>query len=459
MNLVKRAMWVAPVVALVSVWSADADACGGCFVPPDESTQVTGHRMLLSVSMEQTTLYDQIEYEGDPASFAWVLPIKGVADIGVSSDLIFNQLGFDTSVSVVPPPLDCPSSTCWDEDDSFGSTGAGGAGAPTADGGVEVIAQEVVGPFETVQLASSDPAALNEWLIGHGYNIPEEIAPIIASYVNAEFNFLAMKLVPGQGTAAMRPVRVTTAGASPALPLRMVAAGTGAVTPITLWVMGEGRYEPANFPSFTIAEDAVVWDWDSSSSNYVDLRDQAYAASSGHAWLVEAATPYSPDSFRGQILNVVDFVGPEGSGYGDGDWEQAYAEATEDLDVLFAGLTSQNVFVTRLRAELSRDALGSDLVVEAADSQESVSRVLQVTETVGTKPACPPPVDCNGSSGDTGSSGGFGSYAGPGSRGDTSSDDKGCAVSAPGTHGGAAGGLAMLMGLGLYVARRRRAAT
>ena len=31
-----------------------------------------------------------------------------------------------------------------------------------------------------------------------------------------------------------------------------LAAGTGAKTPITLWMIGEGRYEPANFPSFTI---------------------------------------------------------------------------------------------------------------------------------------------------------------------------------------------------------------
>ena len=41
----------------------------------------------------------------------------------------------------------------------------------------------------------------------------------------------------------MRPIRVTTQGASLALPLRMAAVGTGATVGITLWVVSDGRYE------------------------------------------------------------------------------------------------------------------------------------------------------------------------------------------------------------------------
>ena len=53
------------------------------------------------------------------------------------------------------------------------------------------------------------------------------ILPVIDAYVAEGFNFLALKLVPGQGVDSMRPVRVTTPGAAATLPLRMVAAGTG----------------------------------------------------------------------------------------------------------------------------------------------------------------------------------------------------------------------------------------
>ena len=66
----------------------EAHACGGCVVPEDESTQVTGHRMVFAVSKTQTTLYDQIEYAGNPESFAWFLPIKGEVQVGLSSDAV-----------------------------------------------------------------------------------------------------------------------------------------------------------------------------------------------------------------------------------------------------------------------------------------------------------------------------------------------------------------------------------
>jgi hypothetical protein len=46
--------------------TTDAAACGGCFHPENqkETTLVTAHRMALSVSVEQTVLWDQIKYAG-----------------------------------------------------------------------------------------------------------------------------------------------------------------------------------------------------------------------------------------------------------------------------------------------------------------------------------------------------------------------------------------------------------
>ena len=58
-----------------------ASACGGCFVPPEDNTVVTDHRMILSVGQGESTLYDQIRYQGLPAEFAWVLPILSLIHI------------------------------------------------------------------------------------------------------------------------------------------------------------------------------------------------------------------------------------------------------------------------------------------------------------------------------------------------------------------------------------------
>ena len=210
-------------LGLALIPAEDASACGGCFVQQTENTQVSGHRMVLSVSQAETTLWDQITYQGDPSEFAWVLPIRGQVEIGLSSDALFAALEGATQVSVYSPQINCQPSTC--NDGSFGATGSSGSGGGSEGGGVEIIAQEVVGPYETVQLSSSDPAALNQWLTDHGYAVPADVQPVITDYVNEGFGFLALRLVPGQGIDSMKPVRITSPGATPELPLRMVAAG------------------------------------------------------------------------------------------------------------------------------------------------------------------------------------------------------------------------------------------
>lgn len=236
----------AGLAGVVLLAAPPAEACGGCFAPqppPGEPVSiVTDHKMILSISQSQSTLYDQIEYSGDPASFAWVLPIVGTVDVGLSSDTVFSTLSTVTTSSVIAPPTGCPAPTNCAYDEGLGASVSADAGAA---GGVDVLKRETVGPYDTVQLRSTDPNALTAWLTDNGFTIPDATKPVIAAYVTEHFDFLALKLVPGKGVGAMRPVRVTTQGANPVLPLRMVAAGTGATVGITLWVLGEGRYDRA----------------------------------------------------------------------------------------------------------------------------------------------------------------------------------------------------------------------
>lgn len=421
MRLSKTIIAFALGVTAVSVAHIEeAKACGGCFVQQTENTQVTSHRMILSISPEATTLWDQITYSGAPESFAWLLPVKGLADLQLSSDALFEMLDQMTAVQVISPQISCPPPFC-------GSTGAGGVfgGAPNAGndaGGVTVVAQKTVGPYDMKQLSASDPEALWAWFLENGYNVPADIEPVIDDYIAEGFDFLALKLVPGQGVDKMRPVRVTTPGASPTLPLRMVAAGTGAVTPISLWIIGEGRYEPTNFPSFEIEAEQLVWNWDTQSSNYRTLRKQGFDDANGRSWLVEASEPLSAYSLRYSLLSLAEYQ-PQDSGYADENGEGAAKAAEADLDALFSTIPETSVWVSRLYGELSRSALATDLEIGASMSQSIVNRYLQATKTVGTAPTCPPPPDCGGFSG--ASSGG---RAAPGS-------DPGGVSGTPGSNG------------------------
>jgi len=390
MKLLRALVLSLPFLALPVLHAGDADACGGCLINQLESTQVTGHRMILSISNDRTTLWDQITYSGAPESFAWVLPIHGQVEVGLSSDALFGALEQATQINVVSPSLNCLPPDCALAPNA-GGDGAGSSSG-TGGGGVTVIAEEVVGPYATVQLKSDNPNALSEWLVANGYNIPPDIAPVIKSYVDDGFDFLALKLVPGQGVNSMRPVRITSPGAVPVLPLRMVAAGTGAITPITLWMMGEGRYEPTNFPTFRIKTSDLVWNWDTQSSNYADLKQKNFDASGGKAWLVEAGEPFSRYWIEDSLKWTVQYD-PDNSGYsGDpANGQSALDECNADLDMLFGTIPENNLWLSRIHGELSRAALAADLTVGAAADQGYIERWLQVTNAVGTPPACPPP--------------------------------------------------------------------
>jgi hypothetical protein len=407
---------VTPLLSAALLASNSADACGGCFVPPSTTTVVSGHRMALSLSPKQTVLWDQIQYQGNPEDFSWVLPIKPGARVEQASDEWFETLEASTLTTVQAPPLNCNGGGTFGCGNSgFGSAQAVGAEDSGGDGhdGVTVVHQETVGPYESVTLSSKDAGALTGWLESHGYDIPDDIQPIIAAYVNDGFDFIALRLTPGNGVNLMSPVRVITQGASPVLPLRMVSAGTGAFTSIILYVLGEGRWTTQNFPEAEVPLSQLSWDGNTNESNYAELRAQTLASTGGHTWIAPYAQPdalfgYSDDglatggigfAYVQQILHdngdnyeesdacynkvgsaiandgvVVDPCNADSmecGTVGDGQIDARGFECGEltDLATALVGLHPRDVWVTRLEANLPRTALLQDLTLEAAASQ------------------------------------------------------------------------------------------
>ena len=386
------------------------------------STQVTSHRMALSVSADHTSLWDQVEFTGDASDFAWVLPIHGEVEVGVSSDLFFTELENDTSVLISSPPVSCGSQqgtgngggTC-SNGVGFGAAATGTGGGAGEQEGVTVLQQQAVGPYDTVQLASTDPNALRAWLAAHGYEVPPSLDATLDAYVAEGFDFLAVRLSPGQGVQAMQPIRVTFPGASLDLPLRMVAAGTGSSTAVTLWILGEGRYETTSMPTFTILPNDLVWDWDAHRSNYAELRQAGLQTNGGKEWLVESATALSTDSLQNVVLATS--ADPGASGYGG---EDPVAAAQADFDAATSGMHS-GLFVTRLYAQLPRAAFAADLKMGASVDQSEVPRYLVAGQSVGDP--CQQALACGGN-GDI-----FGmGFGGAAASGDAGVSGSGCSV-------------------------------
>jgi hypothetical protein len=454
------------LVGLVGIGEREAAACGGCFRPPTETnTDITDERMLLSLSQTQTTLYDQIRYSGNPSSFAWVLPIHGTVDVGLSADVLFGSVDSLTATQIQAPPLNCSAPPICTRGNGRQAPTAGAAAGGGDAGQVTVTKAENVGPYATVQLHSTDAGALNAWLVQNGYDIPADVQKIVDQYVAEKFDFLAMKLLPNQGVQSMRPVRVSMPGASVSLPLRMAAIGTGATVGITIWVVSDGRYEPQNFPFFHIDDADLVWDWSTSSSNYRTLRAQNEATLGGKGWEMEASIDLSDRLIDSVILAGGQYyAGPyPGGGYGGvrSDASQDYLPITnpdgtvaktadqvrdEDLQVLFAGMTGPTVRVTRMRSDISHAAMTTDFVLTASQDQNELYNVRQVTQQINEQ--CPIyGNDCTvvgyGSAEDEAASG---PHGGGGCSSASSTQDRGFPV-----------GLAAIAGvLGVAVVRGRR---
>ena len=313
------------VAALAALCGADRDAraCGGCFTGGGESTLVTAHRMALSVSTERTVLWDQIRYQGEPEEFAWVLPVRPGATVELSSDAFFEALDAATTTSVNRPPdavcqppgsgtahedrddegayyyMGCSMAGCAADgrmgDAERGGGGAGGGAWTTTatepPPPVEVVHEESIGPYEAVILSSNVPGALYDWLLAHGYSVDPSMEPVIDGYEAEGFDFVGLRLIPGVGTRQMKPVRVITKGASPALPLKMVAAGTGANVALTLFLIGEGRWQSQSFPNRQVDPGSIVWDFATGSSSYGELRLSALGQDAGATWITTYAKP------------------------------------------------------------------------------------------------------------------------------------------------------------------------
>lgn len=352
---------IAAVLLALAVPS-DARACGGCFVTPTPTGSpqpVTGHRMAVSISPLGTTLWDQIQYEGNPEDFVWVLPVMGTPIVELSDNAFFEALGQATNITMTapPPPLPfCPSSGCGI---GFGCGSASPLSAADAGGGdgggVSVYYEGVVGPYETVTIGSTDPMALVVWLQDNGYAVDDAILPTIAHYSDMGSNFTVLRLAPMAGVDRMQPVRVTSPGLSLTFPLRMVAAGIQTTVDLELFVFAEGRMEAANYGNAEVDRAAIVYDWATGLFSYeAEFEDALFAGEGvGTNWVTEYAAT-APIETLGFFRTYEEDGTPHSAG--------------EDVTLITGTLAAP--YLTRLRTRLPPSELDRDLLLRASTDDD-----------------------------------------------------------------------------------------
>ena len=343
------------VAATLSLPSA-ALACGGFFCSAQPVDQQAERIIFVQNDDSTVTSYVEIMYQGEPEGFAWVVPVPEAPELDVWHGRAFTALDLATQ------PQFRWNGGCFD--DLAEADGDGGGPPPPAPGEVDVLAQERVGPFDTVTVASDDPRALVEWLRVNGYRIVPEMEPFIALYTAEGMAFLAMKLAPGEDAASIEPIKMTYAAAGPAVPLRLTAVAAQLEMGVKVWILGNERFGPVNVPELVISDDELVmdpWTW---TTNYSALVAKAADEANGRGFVTELATP-SADLARA----VRDSNVRQGE-----DFEEAVAARDALADLL-----DSKPYITRLYTRLSPEEMAIDPMFGAVGG-EDVSNVHQVPE-------------------------------------------------------------------------------
>ena len=331
----------------ILLWSGlptqTVDACGGLFCqnsPVDQNAE----RIIFTQNGDGTTsAIIEIQFTGFNDDFSWILPLPNAIsaeDIEVPETAVdaFVELQQATNVRFITPPTpSCVPDMLMFEEEAETSSG------------VEVFASGEVGPYGFDVIGAEDPTALINWLRENKYLVTEPMEPLIDVYVEEGFFFLAMRLLPNEGTDSITPVKVTYETDEPMIPLRLTAVAANQNMGIYTWFFADQQAVPANFAHLEIPnEDITLFDF--GGNDYLQLIGQRANDFGGQGFITEYAQPTQNLSFN---------------------------------DPLLQELGRKHAYLTRLYTQISPDEMTLDPVFRYDAQREDVSNVRDLSEIRG----------------------------------------------------------------------------
>ncbi len=278
------------LLALTSLLlSAPAWACGGFFCNQSQPVNQSAERVLYVQDGPQITVHIQISYQGPSQKFSWVLPLQSLPTLKAGSDAIFTVLDYSTrptfNLKYLEGDASCHFPTCnyamagGVQDDA--STGG------TKNGGVTVLQEANVGPYESKVIKGDTGADLQKWLTDNGYDQPEATTGLLDAYAKQGFVFLALRLQKDKSDGDLVPIVIQMQETSPCLPLRLTQLAATPDMPVIIWTMGPARAVPKNWLHVELNWKTI--DWMTAGGNYLTVASKAIDQASGHAFTTELA--------------------------------------------------------------------------------------------------------------------------------------------------------------------------
>lgn len=301
-----------------------ARACGGLFCSAAAPVVQDAERILFGfdAEREEVTAVIEIRYSGPSERFAWLLPVPGVPEVGVSNTQILDQLQARTAPGfrVTFRPREICSYDPFPTDDR-------GSLSPTAATVevVRVVGAGSVGPYdyETLSVAASaaEPAqAAIDWLQDNDYELGPIGAEVLRPYLAEGMNLLALRLSKNTSVGSIRPLWLRYSSAAPTIPIRPTAVAASDDMNVLVWVASHGRAVPANYDLVELNK-ALVNPFNPDPSYGALLQRAVLEGRDGRAFVTEYALPLpgQVDNLGGVILDDFTHFREEASALSDTD--------------------------------------------------------------------------------------------------------------------------------------------
>jgi len=296
-------LFLAGCAASAALFSTPAAACGGLFCSAANPVNQVAERIIFAQEGDRTSAVIEIQYQGPSDSFAWVLPVPGVPEIGVSSKQALDRLQQATNPLYT---LNTTFEQCGGDNLNGGGpvsapgNNTGGSSGLDGDGNgpVTVVASGTVGPYDfnviSVSQDASNPAQLAlEWLSDNAYDVSQLGEDILGSYLEEGLNLAAFRLNKNSDTGSIRPVLISYQSDQPVIPIRPTAVAADPDMGIMVWVLGSGRAVPTNYLSLTLNDTLI--DWFNPNNTYNQVVIEAANEAGGHGFVTEYATGETQD--------------------------------------------------------------------------------------------------------------------------------------------------------------------
>ncbi len=270
-------------------------ACGGFFCNNTTPVDQSGEQIVFILDPSGTvTVHVRVSYVGPSESFAWVVPVPAVPELGISSNGLFDALSGATSPThtLAYEAGECGGSYYYNDYAYSASSTDGGGYADTGSSTVQVLDRTEVGPYETVTLAAESAEALTDWLAANGYDVPASVGPAIAPYVAQGQYLLALKLTKESDTGDIAPIVMSYPGTTGSIPIQLTAVAATPDMPLEVYVFGEHRAVPTSY--YHVIPNPFVYDWFTGTVDWQDTISRAADEAGGHAFATDFAGSTQP---------------------------------------------------------------------------------------------------------------------------------------------------------------------